>query len=85
MWYDDMYSNKFYEIVKKNGYEIKDKLVLGQLTVELVKPGCENIFVGYYKHSINEKYFRSEDEIINSILHPVDYEKEFDKIIGWEE
>lgn len=76
-----MYSNKFHELVKEHGYEIKDKLVLDQLTMELVKPGCENIFVGYYKNSINEKYFRTEDEIINSILHPVDYEKEFDKII----
>lgn len=53
--------------------------------MELVKPGCENIFVGYYKNSINEKYFRTEDEIINSILHPVDYEKEFDKMMGLEE
>lgn len=80
-----MYSEKFYETIKEHGYKMKERVVRDARYTDLVKPECEKIFVGRYLNSINETYFRTEDEILNDILHPVDYEAEFEKMMGWEE
>ena len=77
-----MYSDKLLKVARENGYEFKksSKNLDGYCMVTELTNGERSILVS--RCSSIEKFKRDEDDIINDILHTVNYEKEFDKIFG---
>lgn len=77
-----MYSDKLLKVARESGYEFKKSLknLDGYCMVTELTNGERSILVS--RCSSIEKFKRDEDDIINDILHPVNYEKEFDKIFG---
>lgn len=77
-----MYSSDLLKVAKENGYEFKTSLknLDGYCKVtELVNKG-HHVLVSRY--SSTENFKRNDEDIISDILHPTDYEKEFDKMFG---
>ena len=77
-----MYSDKLLKVAKERGYEFKKTLknLDGYCIVTELTNGERSILVS--RCSSIEKFKRDEDDIINDILHPINYGKEFDKIFG---
>lgn len=77
-----MYSDKLLKVAKENGYEFKTYLknLCGYCRItELVN---ENHHVLVRRYSSEEDFKRDDEDIINDILRPVDYEDEFNKMFG---
>lgn len=77
-----MYSEKLLKIAKENGYDFKKSLknLDGYCMVTELTDGKRSILVS--RCSSIEKFKRNDNDIINDILHPIDYEKEFNEIFG---
>lgn len=77
-----MYSDKLLKVANENGYAFKTSLknLDGYCKITELVNGDHHVLVRRYS---SEEDFRREDEdIINDILHPVNYEDEFNKIFG---
>lgn len=77
-----MYSEALLRIAKENGYELRSSIknLDGYCKVAELVSASRRIPVGRY--SSIENFQRSDEDIINDILHPVNYEEEFDKLFG---
>lgn len=77
-----MYSDRLLKIAKENGYEMKISLknLCGYCKITELVNGERHVLVRRY--SSEEDFKRDDEDIINDILHPVDYEDEFNKMFG---
>lgn len=77
-----MYNEALLRIAKENGYELMSSIknLDGYCKVTELVSASRRILVGRY--STTGKFQRSDEDIINDILHPVNYEEEFNKLFG---
>lgn len=77
-----MYSMKLLKTAKESGYEFKTSLknLDGYCKVVELVNGDHSVLVSRY--SPLEDFKRPDEDIINDILNPVDYDNEFDKMFG---
>lgn len=77
-----MCSSELLRVARENGYEFETSLknLDGYCKVVELVNKSRRILVSRYS-SIDD-FRRSDEDIINDILHPVDYEKEFDELFG---
>lgn len=77
-----MYSNKLKKIATENGYEFKTSLINMDGYCKVVELVSKDRCVMVSRYSSVEKFERDEKDIVNDILHPVNFEDEFDKMFG---
>lgn len=77
-----MYSSELLKVARENGYELVSSLknLDGYCRVVELVGKSHRVLVSRY--SSIDSFRRSNEDIINDILHPADYEKEFDKLFG---
>ena len=77
-----MYSSELLKVAKENGYEFRTSLKNLDGYCKVVELVSKKHCVLVSRYSSMESFKRSDEDIINDILHPVDYKEEFDKLFG---
>ena len=77
-----MYSNELKKVAKENGYEFKTSLKNMNGYCKVIELISKDRRVLVSRYSSVETFKREEKDIMNDILHPINYEDEFDKMFG---
>lgn len=79
---------KFLEVLrvaKENGFELRHTIKVFDGYVKVLELVSEDRNILVARYSAHEKFERSEEDILNDILNPVNYDSEFKNLFGCEQ